>query len=140
MDGAVIVDGVDRFREPTGSILFLDPSAAQAVDEEYASNTLKKETWGEREDVLNSAASPGVLNTLARATRAALQANPHITREFHSEPASTASSRSCFRRKKGKFLPRITVLVPEAIIQLIISTTNRGKPGMGAGLGVKWSN
>ena len=80
VDRAVIVDGVDGFREPAGSILFLDPSAAQTVDEDYASNTLKKETWGEREDVLSSAASPGVLNTLARATRVALQANPHINR------------------------------------------------------------
>lgn len=80
VDGAVIVDGVDTFQEPAGSILFLDPIAAQTVDEDYASNSLKKETWGEREDVLSSAANPGVLNTLARATRAALEANPHINR------------------------------------------------------------
>jgi hypothetical protein len=80
VDGAVIVDGAQGFREPGGSILFLHPSAAQAVDEDYAADTLKKETWGEREDVLRSAATPGVLRTLARATRAALEANPQINR------------------------------------------------------------
>ena len=70
------MDGVDGFRELAGSILFLDPNAAQTVDEDYASNTLKKETWGDREDVLSSPASPGVLNTLARATRAAMKGQP----------------------------------------------------------------
>jgi hypothetical protein len=80
VDGAVVVDGVQGFREPTGSILFLDRELARSVDEHYTANTLKKETWGEREDVLRGAATPGVLSTLARATRAALEANPQINR------------------------------------------------------------
>ena len=74
------MDGVSAFQEPAASILFLDPDAAQTVDENYASNTLKKKTWGEREDLLSGAAIPGVLSTLARPSRSALHANPQLSR------------------------------------------------------------
>ena len=52
VDAAVIVDGVAGFREPSASILFLNPDLARDVDDDYASKSVKKETWAEREDVL----------------------------------------------------------------------------------------
>ena len=80
VDAAVIVDGVAGFREPSASILFLNPDLARDVDDDYASKSVKKETWAEREDVLSGTADPGVLGTLARAARAALRANPDVNR------------------------------------------------------------
>lgn len=80
VDAAVVVDGVAGFHEPAGSIVFLNPDLARDVDADYASKSVKKETWVEREDVLSGTADPGVLGTLARAARGALRANPDVNR------------------------------------------------------------
>jgi hypothetical protein len=80
VDAAVVVDGLTDFQEPSGSILYLAPDVARDVDEDYASNSVKKETWAERVDVLSGAPLPGVLYTLARAARGALNSNPQVKR------------------------------------------------------------
>jgi hypothetical protein len=80
VDGAVVIDGVAGFHEPPGSIVFLDPETAAQLDEDFASNRLRKHTWAERDDVLRNKSLPGVLLTLAHAARGALDANPTLNR------------------------------------------------------------
>ena len=80
VDAAVVVDGVPDLQVPASSTLFLAPELAQAIDDDYASRNLRKETWSERDDVVQSAPARGVLATLAGAARGCLAANPHLNR------------------------------------------------------------
>jgi len=80
VDAAVVADGLHNFVVPPGSTLFLTPEVACAIDDDYASRNLRKETWSERDDVLRSAPGRGVLATLANAARASLATNPQVNR------------------------------------------------------------
>lgn len=80
VDGAVVAEGVEGFVEPTGSTLFLSNQDARDVDQNFAGARLRKLEVNEREALVRTERPPGVLRTIARAARAALQANPNIQR------------------------------------------------------------
>lgn len=80
IDSGVVVDGVEGLIHPQCSTLFLTPDQEREIDCNTVASSRYKLSRNEREDSVEPRRRPGVLRTLASATRKLLQANPQVNR------------------------------------------------------------
>jgi hypothetical protein len=80
IDGAVVVDGIEKLNYPDCSTIFLTPEEEHEIDCNIVASTRYKHSLSEREDSMASSQPPGVLRTLAGAARRLLEANPQVNR------------------------------------------------------------
>ena len=80
VDAGVVVDGVDGLTLPRGSTYFLSPVEETEIDARYAGKRFTKRTLSEYEDLVQERTRPGVIATMAEATRDLLSLNPAINR------------------------------------------------------------
>lgn len=52
IDGAVVADGVVGLKKPTGSILVIDPSQEQEIENAHTASRMAKITLSENEDLV----------------------------------------------------------------------------------------
>jgi len=80
VDAGVVVDGVQDITLPQGSTYFLSPDQEGEIDASYAGKRFSKRTLSEYEDLVQERTRPGVIATMAEATRDVLRLNPAIDR------------------------------------------------------------
>ena len=80
IEGAVVVDGVEGLVKPRGSMLVLDPSEEQEIDNEHAGAKIRKDTLSEHEDLVKDRRLTGVLKGMASTARELLDCNPGVNR------------------------------------------------------------
>jgi len=78
IDSLVVVNGVDNLQHPVSSTLFINPQQEQEINNEIATSQRYKESLNERDERVKTIRSPGVLRTLATATRHLLKENPQV--------------------------------------------------------------
>ena len=78
VDSLVVVNGVDRLQHPVINTLCINPEQEQEINNEIATSQRYKESLNERDERVNTKRSPGVLRTLATATRHLLTENPRV--------------------------------------------------------------
>lgn len=80
VQAAVVVDGVPDLQTPNGSTLFLTPEQEAEIESAHAGSRISKTTLSEHEDLVQERSLPGVLSTMAEATRELLEENPGVNR------------------------------------------------------------
>uniref|UniRef100_UPI00403A6CC0 hypothetical protein n=1 Tax=Variovorax sp. BK018 TaxID=3450241 RepID=UPI00403A6CC0 len=80
VQGAVVADGVENLKKPTGPMLVLTPEQEEQVDAEFAATRMKKDTLSEHEDRVRERQLSGVLAGMAGTAKELLQLNPEVNR------------------------------------------------------------
>ncbi|EAW35030.1 helicase C-terminal domain-containing protein [Lyngbya sp. PCC 8106] len=78
IDSLVVVNGVEHFKDPAINTLCINPEEEQEINNDIATSQRYKESLNERDERVNTKISPGVLRTLATATRHLLKENPQV--------------------------------------------------------------
>jgi hypothetical protein len=76
VEAAVAVDGVAHLDELPGSTILVTPHQGAEIEARFSGTSMQKYTLDEDTDRLNREQTPGVLETLARATHAILARHP----------------------------------------------------------------
>lgn len=80
IDGAVVVDGVSDLVKPNGSILVLDPTQEEEIENAHAGSRVAKVTLSESEDLVQERSLVGVLAAMSKTTRELLTLNSDVNR------------------------------------------------------------
>lgn len=80
IDGAVVADGVVDLKRPTGSILVIDPTQEQEIENAHTASRMAKITLSENEDLVQERSLVGVLAGMSKTTRQLLELNPELNR------------------------------------------------------------